>query len=90
VLFAGDLEPSLKAFDDRTGELLWQAKLDDAPSSGLITYRVDGRQYVAVVLGMTNYHIAGLEGHRQTGAGSEARAQDAAPKGGAAIWVFAL
>ena len=30
LLFSGDLDPSLKAFDDATGELLWQTELDDA------------------------------------------------------------
>ncbi len=38
VLFAGDLDPSLKAFDAATGKLLWQAALDDLPSSSIITY----------------------------------------------------
>ena len=32
VVFAGDLDPALKAFDDTTGKLLWQATLDDLPS----------------------------------------------------------
>ncbi|HVS14826.1 MAG TPA: PQQ-binding-like beta-propeller repeat protein [Thermoanaerobaculia bacterium] len=92
VLFTGDLEPSLKAFDDRTGELLWQAKLDEAPSSGVITYRVDGRQYVAVVVGMTNFHVAALKAQsRSQGSGDAGDApRGGSPAGGAAIWVFSL
>jgi alcohol dehydrogenase (cytochrome c) len=93
VVFTGDLEPSLKAFDDRTGELLWQARLDANPSSGVITYEVDGRQYVAVVVGFSNFHIAGLASQR--GGESSEDAEPAAlpvanPQGSAAIWVFAL
>ncbi len=90
LLFSGDMEPSLKAFDDTSGELLWQTKLDAFPSSSLVTYRVGGRQYVAVVVGMGNFHIAGLTG-ALGGFGSGADAPRlGSPKGGAAIWVFAL
>lgn len=90
VVFAGDMEPSLKAFDDRTGELLWKAMLDDMPSSNLVTYSVEGRQYVAVVVGMTNFHINTLlEAYRRSMANAGTPLGDL-PKGGAAIWVFAL
>ncbi len=90
LVFSGDIDPSLKAFDDTSGELLWQAKLDDAPSSSLITYRVEDKQYVAVVVGMRNFHIDGLSGtFGGLGVGSDAPRNNS-PKGGAAIWVFAL
>ena len=45
VVFAGDTDPSLKAFDDTTGELLGEYGLDDLPSSSIITYRAGGTQY---------------------------------------------
>ncbi|HUP24565.1 MAG TPA: PQQ-binding-like beta-propeller repeat protein [Thermoanaerobaculia bacterium] len=93
VVFAGDMEPSLKAYDDRTGELLWRTGLDDMPSSGLISYQVDGRQYVAVVVGMSNLHIGALQSDqmRQRASHPEQGSLPPAPaKGGAAIWVFAL
>ncbi|HVS63049.1 MAG TPA: PQQ-binding-like beta-propeller repeat protein [Thermoanaerobaculia bacterium] len=90
VLFVGDMEPSLKAFDDKTGELLWQAALDAHPSSGVITYKVDGRQYVALVLGFNNFHIAALGAQVQHAASEAGRESASPPKGGAAIWVFAL
>ncbi len=57
IVFAGDLDPSLKAFDDRDGKLLWSTALDNYPSSSVITYTVGPTQYVAVVTGMTNNHI---------------------------------
>ena len=90
MVFSGDTEPSLKAFDDTNGELLWQARLDDAPSSSLVTYRVEDRQYVAVVVGMRNFHIDALSGALAAlSPGTDAPANDS-PKGGAAIWVFGL
>jgi PQQ-dependent dehydrogenase (methanol/ethanol family) len=90
LLFSGDLDPSLKAFDVASGELLWQAKLDDAPSSSLVTYRVDERQYIAVVVGMRNFHIDGLQQtYREFGAKS-GEPRDDTFRGGAAIWAFAL
>ena len=62
VVFAGDLDPALKAFDDRDGKLLWSAPLDANPSSSVITYSVGAKQYVAVVTGMGNYHIGAMSG----------------------------
>lgn len=90
VLFAGDLEPSLKAFDDATGELLWQATLDDAPSSGLVTYSVDDVQYVAVVVGISNLHVGALLSQYHGTAFSLANPDANRRGGGASIWVFAL
>jgi alcohol dehydrogenase (cytochrome c) len=90
VLFAGDVEPSLKAFDDATGELLWQTKLDAAPSSSLIAYSVNDKQYVAVLVGITNLHVGGLVGSYQESMSKSGQPRIDSPKGGAAVWVFAL
>ena len=60
VVFVGDLDPALKAFDDRDGTLLWSARLDGNPNSILMTYSVGATQYVAVVTGMGNYHIGAM------------------------------
>ncbi|MDG2276943.1 MAG: PQQ-binding-like beta-propeller repeat protein [Pseudomonadales bacterium] len=60
LLFSGDVEPSLKAFNDKTGELLWQSPLSAAPTAGLMTYRVDGVQYLAVMVGVANLHVGSL------------------------------
>ena len=51
LLFNGDLDRNFRAHDQRTGEVLWQVRLNAAPESSPITYVVDGRQYVAVVAG---------------------------------------
>jgi quinoprotein glucose dehydrogenase len=37
-----------RAFDKRTGELLWEASLPYSADATPITYRVDGRQYVTI------------------------------------------
>lgn len=41
----------LRAFDTRTGELLWEGRLPYAAQSGPMTYEHEGRQYVAVAAG---------------------------------------
>jgi alcohol dehydrogenase (cytochrome c) len=90
VVFVGDLEPSLKAFHDTTGELLWQAPLDDGPSSSIVVYDVEGKQYVAVVVGQVNNHVRSMTRYYamlRASAGIEASEP---ARGGAAIWVFAL
>ncbi len=51
VVFAGAFDRYLRAYDDTTGENLWQIRLNDVPNSCPITYTVNGRQYVAVVVG---------------------------------------
>lgn len=90
LLFVGDLNRSFRAFDQATGEVLWETALDDVPSSSVITYAVDGRQYLAVVVGQTNNHVDDWT-RVFTGPGRDAglRVNDD-PKGGPAILVFAL
>lgn len=51
LVFGGDLDRNFRAHDERTGEVLWQVRLNAAPESSPITYAADGRQYVAVVAG---------------------------------------
>ena len=89
VVFAGDLDPSLKAFDDTTGKPLWQATLDDLPSSSIITYSVGSTQYVAVVVGLRNNHINDLSGTYNAFRKNRGDTSGPPLRGGAAIWVFA-
>jgi alcohol dehydrogenase (cytochrome c) len=51
VIFAGALDRWFKAYDESTGKELWKVRLNDVPSSCPITYTVNGKQYVAVVVG---------------------------------------
>jgi alcohol dehydrogenase (cytochrome c) len=52
LVFTGDLEGSVLAFDDREGNLLWKADTGLPIGGGIVTYTVDGKQYVAVAAGM--------------------------------------
>jgi alcohol dehydrogenase (cytochrome c) len=51
VVFAGALDRSLIAYDDMSGKELWRTRLGDVPSNAPISYAVNGRQYVAIVVG---------------------------------------
>ena len=90
LVFSGDLDPSLKAFDEATGKLLWQQSLDDVPSSNLISYGVNGKQYIAVVQGFSNNHVRDLTGLYRDTAAKNGRTLPRVPSGGSAIRVFAL
>jgi alcohol dehydrogenase (cytochrome c) len=50
--FFGDLDRNFRAFDVRTGELLWQTRLGTSAQGSPVTFTVGGRQYVAVTSGM--------------------------------------
>jgi alcohol dehydrogenase (cytochrome c) len=56
VLFAGALDRYLSAYDQDSGEALWRTRVGDVPSAAPITYAVDGRQYVAFVVGYGTAH----------------------------------
>ena len=86
LVFVGDLEPSLQARDAVTGKLLWQQPLEQAPSGRVMTYSVDGKQYVAVSSGVTNSHVSfSLEFYNEF-SGSSVEVGRA----GAALLVFSL
>ena len=90
IVFAGDLNRQFRAFHDDTGEILWEGILDDVPSSTIITYAVDEIQYVAIVAGQTGYHVNDWSRMYSIFAEPEGMPVNDAPKGGAAIWVYAL
>ena len=83
LVFIGDLDRSLKAFDVETGDVLWQTRLGTAVQGFPISYSIDGRQYVAVPTGW--------------GAGAQLFYVSAileeplrVPEAGSALYVFAL
>lgn len=80
LLFTGSIDRWFKAVDQRNGEVLWQQRLDNSPSSYPITYRVDGKQFVAVATNSGSFHANGME--RTAGITN--------PPTGASLWVFAL
>ena len=78
VVFHGDLNRRLRAFDAETGEVLWETILGSQITGYPVTYRAGGRQYLAVPVG---------------GAGDQLSAYAAdleAPTGSNMIVVFAL
>jgi alcohol dehydrogenase (cytochrome c) len=89
LVFAGDLDPALVAYDDRDGKLLWRAPLDAWPSSTIVTYSVGGTQYVAVVAGMRNFHVNDLARRYQMFRQARGTKVET-PKGEPAVVVFAL
>ena len=48
LVFAGDFDRWIRAYDVRTGEVLWKSRLGTAVMGFPISYQVDGVQYVAV------------------------------------------
>jgi quinoprotein glucose dehydrogenase len=52
LIFTGaTADDFLRAFDERTGKLLWQARLPAGGQATPMTYLADGRQYVAIAAG---------------------------------------
>jgi alcohol dehydrogenase (cytochrome c) len=82
VVFNGSIDRVVKAYDDATGKVLWETRLNDVPSSAPMTYSVNGKQYVAVVVGNGGAQAA-------TWPVLVPEIQNP-PNGGAAIWVFSL
>ena len=53
LTFYGNLHGMFKALDAKTGAQLWQMGLGSGIGAGPISYSVDGKQYVAIVVGRT-------------------------------------
>jgi len=51
LVFSGFMDRVFRAFDARTGEVLWQQVMPAYIQTDAITYAVGGKQYVAVVVG---------------------------------------
>ena len=54
IVFEGSRDRVFRVDDSASGEILWQAKLDNVPSSAPITFSADGVQYVSVTTGGGN------------------------------------
>jgi PQQ-dependent dehydrogenase (methanol/ethanol family) len=53
LVFWGDLHGAFRAFDAKSGKELWKTMLGTGIGAGAVSYAVDGKQYVAVVVGRT-------------------------------------
>jgi alcohol dehydrogenase (cytochrome c) len=52
VVFVGDLDRRFRAFDVKTGQVLWQSRLGTSVQGFPVTFTVGGKQYVAVTTGL--------------------------------------
>lgn len=83
LVFVGDWNRYVNAYDTASGKLLWQNRLTTSPQGFPITYAVNGRQYIAVPVGIgaaswgTSIPIVLAPDIKR-------------PSGGNAIFVFAL
>ena len=82
VMFVGDADRYFRAYDQATGNVLWEMRLNDAINAYPISYSVNGKQYVAVAAGFGGPRIANLR---------QLTTEVNTPRGGgAALWVFEL
>ena len=51
LVVGGDANGRFKAYDDRTGQVLWETIVGSAASGYPITYAVGGKQYIAIITG---------------------------------------
>ena len=82
LVFYGNLHGDFRAINAANGKILWKKNLGSGIGAGPVTYAVDGKQYVAVVVGRTAAIPAflGDVGKKMTAA---------APEGGS-LFVFAV
>jgi len=55
LLFLGTADGFLEALDAKTGEVLWKYNVGSGVHGGVISYAVDGKQYIAVASGHGSY-----------------------------------
>jgi alcohol dehydrogenase (cytochrome c) len=62
LLFHGEPDGNLQAYDARTGELLWQWQTGAGADAPAVTYEIDGIQYVAVAAGGVSIQTTSANG----------------------------
>ncbi len=82
LVFAGSLDGQFMAYDQATGQVLWRSGVSDTPNGAPISYAVDVRQYIALVVGHGNPLTSGL--------GALTPEIAPPPVNSAAIYVYAL
>jgi alcohol dehydrogenase (cytochrome c) len=50
-VFWGDMHGFFRAFDAKSGKELWKMQLGSGIGPGAISYEVNGKQYIAIVVG---------------------------------------
>jgi len=82
LVFSGNLHGDFRAIDAKNGKVLWSKNLGSGIGAGPVTYSVDGKQYVAIVVGRTASLPAFL--------GDIGKKMVAAAPEGGSLFVFAL
>ncbi|PYR88930.1 MAG: hypothetical protein DMF84_26340 [Acidobacteria bacterium] len=54
MVFTGNLDGDVLAFDAQTGKAVWQSATGKAVGGGVISYEVGGRQFVAAAVGLNS------------------------------------
>ncbi len=81
LIFWGDMNRRFRAFDAKSGDILWESIVGGIVQNSTITYSVKGKQYVAIMTGDGVSHTSGklaLVPELKT------------PRGHNAVYVFAL
>jgi alcohol dehydrogenase (cytochrome c) len=81
LIFWGDMNRRFRAFDAKSGDILWETVLGGIVQSSTITYAVDDRQYIAVLTGDGAAHTSGK---------LQLAAELKTVRGHNAVYVFAL
>ena len=79
LVFGGDVNGRFRAFDQDTGETLWEINLGSPVTGFPISFGVDGRQYVAVSTGSA-----------ATASGFIRLTPEISPSAGNNLFIFAL
>ena len=79
LVFGGDANGRFRAFDQRSGKILWEINLGSPVSGYPVSFSVNGKQYVAVSTGSS-----------LTAMGTLALTSDLHPSSGNNLFVFAL
>jgi alcohol dehydrogenase (cytochrome c) len=82
LVFAGDLDRNFRAFDVRTGKVLWETRLGTSVQGFPVSFAIDGRQYIAVT--------AALGGTSPRAVPRLVTPEIRHPESGNALYVFAL
>ncbi|NDB68302.1 MAG: quinonprotein alcohol dehydrogenase [Methylocystaceae bacterium] len=62
LVFHGEPDGHFQAYDDKTGELLWQFQTGAGADAPAITYEIDGVQYVAIASGGVSIQTSSQNG----------------------------
>jgi alcohol dehydrogenase (cytochrome c) len=81
LLFAGTLDRWFRAYDDMTGAVLWEMRLNNALNAPPISFSVAGKQYVAIAVGNGSSQLRSL---------NTLTPDIKNPDGGSMLWVFAV